>query len=545
MNDLTDQQLLHDYAERRSDAAFDELVRRHIDAVYSAALRLTGEEQSARDATQAVFVVLAQKAASLTGHPVLSGWLHTTARNQACKSIRSEIRRRVCEQEAATMNQLLSADPDATWEHIAPHLDGALGELHETERDALMLRYFEKKSAPEMAGLLGISEEAAQKRVSRAVEHLRELFSKRKVTIGTSGLVILISANAVQAAPIGLATAIATVSVAGTAVTTSAVIAATKTIAMTTLQKVLVTATVAVLAGTGLYETHQAAQLRDQNLALQQSQATLADQLRQLQSERDAAANRLASSAENVATTRNNNTELLRLRGEVTRLRIQADQADDPIVKKALLWKANVEKMKQLFAEHPEQRVPEMKLLSEEYFFDLARGQDLESSNGIRQAFSEIRQRAKNTFAVPLQAALKKFIDENSGQLPGSVSDLKPYFTDPVDDAMLDQYKMLFTGKMSDVKGNFVLRDKQVVDPEFDNAWQIGPYAFGPDASGHENALIKAQAEILQPAVDSFIKSNGGGAPLDLSQLKPFITTPEQQAAYDELVKAGVSPARQ
>ena len=102
----------------------------------------------------------------------------------------------------------LPHEPDADWEHIAPHLDAALGELSEPDRDAVLLRYFERKSAREMAQTLGISDEAAQKRVSRAVERLREFFAKRGITVGASGLVVVISANAVQAAPAGLSTAI-------------------------------------------------------------------------------------------------------------------------------------------------------------------------------------------------------------------------------------------------------------------------------------------------------------------------------------------------
>jgi len=316
VNDLTDQQLLRDYVERRSDTAFGELVRRHIDPVYSATLRLTGEEQSARDATQAVFIVLAQKAASLTGHPVLSGWLHTTARNLACKSIRSEARRRIREQEAATMNEILSANPDSTWEHISPHLDDALGELTEADRDALTLRYFEKKSAPEMATLLGITEEAAQKRVSRAVDRLRDLFAKRKVTVGASGLVVLLSANAVHSAPVGLAVIVSTTALTGTAVTASTLIAATKTIAMTTLQKVLVTATVAVLAGTGIFEAHQAALLRDQNQALQQQQAPLTDTIAKLQAENERLSNSVAQARDQKELSQSQLNELIKLRGQ-------------------------------------------------------------------------------------------------------------------------------------------------------------------------------------------------------------------------------------
>jgi len=181
------------------------------------------------------------------------------------------VRRQTREQEAAAMNGLLSAGSDVSWEHIAPHLDAALGELSEPDRDAVLLRYFEKKSAQEMAERLGISDEAAQKRVSRAVERLREFFAKRGVTVGASGLVIVISANAVHAAPVGLAVTISTVAtLAGTAIATTATATATKAIAMTTLQKTIVTATVAVLAGVGVYEARQVSQLRAQVRTIQQ-----------------------------------------------------------------------------------------------------------------------------------------------------------------------------------------------------------------------------------------------------------------------------------
>ena len=213
--------MLRDYAERRSETAFAEVVRRHVDLVYSAALRMVGDTHLAEDVTQAVFMALAQRAGQLANRPVLCGWLHLTARNLAANAVRSDVRRRMREQEAAAMNELLSAEADTLWEQIAPQLDAALGELNEADRDAVLLRYFEKKSAQEMAVILGSSAEAAQKRVSRAVERLRESFAKRNVTIGASGLIVLITVNAVQSAPAGLAVAISTAALAGAAVSAS------------------------------------------------------------------------------------------------------------------------------------------------------------------------------------------------------------------------------------------------------------------------------------------------------------------------------------
>ena len=322
---MSDQQLLRDYAERRSDAAFGELVRRHLDAVYSAALRMTAEEQSARDTAQAVFVALANGAASLAGHPVLSGWLHCTARNLAAKNVRTEVRRRAREQEAAALNQLLTAESEPAWERIAPHLDAALGDLSAADRDAVTLRYFEKKSAPEMSDILGISEEAAQKRVARAVDRLREYFARNGVAVGVGGLVVVLSAQAVQAAPAGLAATISTAALAGTTIATST------TVVMTLLQKTLITVSLAAAVGAGIFEAKQAAQARAEAQTLQQQQAPLADQLQQLLRERNSATNRVAGLMEELAKGKQGNLELLKLRREVTRLQFQSPAAINPV----------------------------------------------------------------------------------------------------------------------------------------------------------------------------------------------------------------------
>ena len=186
MNDRTDSQLLRAYAEDHSEAAFAELVRRHVDFVHSAARRMVCDAHLAEDVTQAVFVALAKNSVPLMDRPVLSGWLHRTAQNIAAQTVRTDVRRRAREQEAATMNQRTAQASDASWEHIAPYLDVALGELREADRDALLLRYFERKSAREMAQTLGVSEDAAQKRCSRALERLRDFLSRRGVPVGAA-----------------------------------------------------------------------------------------------------------------------------------------------------------------------------------------------------------------------------------------------------------------------------------------------------------------------------------------------------------------------
>ena len=324
MNSLTDQQLLRDYTGRRSEAAFAELVRRHVDLVYSAALRMVCDAHLAEDVTQEVFLALARNAGQLTRHPVLAGWLHRTTQNLAANTVRSDVRRRAREQKAAAMNELLSTEPDAVWEHIAPHLDAALGELSEPDRDALLLRYFEHKSPREMAQTLGTSEDAAQKRVSRAVEHLREFFAKRGVTIGAGGLAVVVSANAVQAAPVGLAVTISTAAVlAGTTVaTTTATI--TKAIAMTTLHKIIVTVTITAAIGTGIFEARQASTLRNRVETIQQQQGSLTEEIQRLQKERDDAVNRASALVHVGQSNREDSSQIAKLRAEMAELQEQA-----------------------------------------------------------------------------------------------------------------------------------------------------------------------------------------------------------------------------
>ena len=318
MNGQADAQLLRAYAENRSEVAFNELVRRHVDFVYSAARRMVCDPHLAEDVTQDVFVALAASAGQLIHRSVLSGWLHRTAQNIAAQTVRTIERRRGREQEAAVMNELLWADSEVSWEDIAPHLDAALGQLSEPDRDALFLRYFERKSARDMAATLGVSDEAAQKRVNRAVERLRELFAKRGITIGSSALIIVISANAVQSAPMSLAISIsAATTLAGTAVATTTT--ATKAIAMTAFQKIISTAALTVAVGAGVYEAEQAAKARAEVQTFAHQQTSLSDQIQQLQRERNDATNQLAALKDKIDNT--NEAELLRLRGEVGTLR--------------------------------------------------------------------------------------------------------------------------------------------------------------------------------------------------------------------------------
>ena len=312
MTDQTDSLLLKAYVERGLEAAFNELVHRHVDLVYSAAIRMVRDPHLADDVTQGAFIALARQASELVERATLAGWLHRTAQNIAAQTVRTIERRRAREQEAFAMSEQIGTLPDVWWEQIEPHLDAALGELSDADRDAVVLRYFHKKSAAEIATILGVSDDAAQKRVNRAVEKLREVFAKNKITIGAGSLGILISANAVQAAPVGLATKIL-----------AATSGLTVTAGITMIQKLFIAGFAAVAIAGGIYSLH----LQKQVAALQEQQTSLNQQIAQMSQERDDATNQLAAAQREIKQRRNNQDELLRLRGETGALRRQLDEA--------------------------------------------------------------------------------------------------------------------------------------------------------------------------------------------------------------------------
>jgi RNA polymerase sigma factor (sigma-70 family) len=215
MNGERDQQLLSEYAEQSSEAAFGELVRRYVDFVYSAAFRMVRNPHLAEEVTQSVFVALSQNARALSGRAVLSGWLHRTARNLAAKTVRGEVRRRAREQEAVVMNELSSSEVDPLWERLAPELDAALDELKDADRNVVLLRFFHQCSVREIAEALGLNEDTAKKRVARALQRLRGVLALRGVTVSVGLLVTALAARSVEAAPAGLAAAVASASSAG------------------------------------------------------------------------------------------------------------------------------------------------------------------------------------------------------------------------------------------------------------------------------------------------------------------------------------------
>ena len=213
MPELDDHQLLGEFTRGRSEAAFAELVRRYAGLVYSTAFRHCGNPHHAEEIAQAVFIILARKAATLSPRVVVSGWLYQAARLTAANFIKGELRRRRREQEAVMQSDPLeSASP--AWETIAPLLDEAMGALNETDRNAVLLRYFENRTSQEIGAALRMNEETARKRVNRALEKLRVFFVKRGVAVSGAALSGVISANSVQSVSTALVKTLSTVAAA-------------------------------------------------------------------------------------------------------------------------------------------------------------------------------------------------------------------------------------------------------------------------------------------------------------------------------------------
>ena len=216
-----DMTLVREFAATHSETAFTELVQRHIGLVHSAAVRQAGDAHLAEEITQAVFIILARKAATLGPKTVLAAWLYRTTRYAAADAVKARRRRQLREHAAymqSTFNQTDAAQPDAAtadvWAQLAPLLDDALNELGETDRTALVLRYFENQTASEIAAALRLDEGAAQKRVTRALEKLRARLVKRGVTLTAMVIAGAVAANSVQAAPVALVQTISAVAVA-------------------------------------------------------------------------------------------------------------------------------------------------------------------------------------------------------------------------------------------------------------------------------------------------------------------------------------------
>jgi len=415
MQSKPDAQLLREYAAEKSEQAFAEIVRRHTDLVYSAAFRQTSSPDAAAEIAQKVFIDLARKAHSLAAglrdDASLAGWLYRATRYVTLNHLRSERRRSRRQRQIMEQLDPSSASPP-DWTNVAPLLDELISDLDEPDRDALLLRFFKNQDYRAVGAALGVSDDAAQKRVSRSLEKLRTALHRRGVTATTAALSEAIAVHAVHAAPAGLSASLISASLAGATAESGAALTLLKIMSLTKIQLGLGAIVVAGLATLVSTQYQNLSALRADNQALRGQIASLTANAEQL-------SNNLARANAPQQLSGDQFRELLRLRGEVGRLRDQMNT----------LGKAKAKEL-----ERPS--TPEI------------------SSEQMEAAgkFVEHRQNIINA-AKQIGVAFRIYANDNNDQYPTNLTECNNELgniTNFYGDIPLDTFEMVNVGKVND-----------------------------------------------------------------------------------------------
>ncbi len=516
----SDHDLLRDYARDGSQPAFAALVERHLNLVYSAARRQVRSPHLAEEVAQSVFADLARHASHLTAHTPLVAWLHVVTRRTAIDFIRRESRRQAREQQVVELTREEQAESamkpsSSNWSAVEPLLDEAVESLNETDRAAILLRYFENKSLRDIGAALGASEDAAQKRVSRAVEQLRAFFLRRGVTVSATGLASDLSAHALQIAPGGLGTAISAAAVGSGAAGSVAAVEATKAIAMTTVQKPLVTAALVLAAGTGLYQVRVLARQSAEMAELRQQIDRTESENRGLRLARDAATTKIKTAEQSIDAH--------------LAAALPASPADAALESQMQQWFGQLDRIKDFLSQRPELNIPELELLNAQDWFAVAATNQFDSEEAFRRATSSLRERAVGLAAGKIMTALNAYVEAHGGTLPNSPLDLAPHFDPPMAETILARYEMRQTGKLSDVprgQAMHVVEPKAPADVEFDSYSYIGTKGYGNSGAAIYTDLREAQQQ--------FAKANNGLPATTAEQLLPYLRWPVPAATLQK-----------
>jgi RNA polymerase sigma factor (sigma-70 family) len=430
MAESNDIALLAEYARLNSEEAFANLVTRHLNLVYSVALRHVQIPAHAEEITQAVFVILARKAGSLGHLQVLEGWLHETTRLTALRFLRGERRRQFREQEAYMESSLQNQPDTDAWKSLAPLLDEGMAQLNSKDRDALILRFFKDRTVREVAEAMGLKENAAQQRILRAVEKLRLFFSRRGVVVPAAAVTAAITAHSVQAAPGTLAHSVTAFAAAkGTAASASTLTlikGALKSMAWTKSQSTIAAGVIALSLAAPFFLQHAAsAKLRAADDSLQRQ----AGKVSSLRSEND----RLSSAASSASLSQEQLADLQKLRTEMAALKPEAESA-------AAIRTENSRLRHDTAVKTPIQ-------------------------------LGELKT-AKIDFNRDMLVSFYKYSEQHNGQFPTNFDDAAPFLDDATKKQIKvssDEFEIVFTGSPSSITNPqdiIVLREKDAFSTE-------------------------------------------------------------------------------
>ncbi len=514
MND--DASLLRQYAVEKSEAAFAEFVRRHLGLVYSSALRrLRGDSHLAADVAQVVFIKVAREAEKLSRHPAPASWLFATTRNAAVDLARSEHRRRIREQEAAFVREIMAAeDPQVEWERITPVLDAAVDALSEPDRTAVLLRIFEGRPFAEVGAALDLREDAARMRVDRALEKLRMELSRRGVVFAGGSLSVLLAGQATAMAPVGLAA-----SVTATAISTGQVLGTTA-VFLSTMSSIKTSLVVgAVVLGAIGFAVHQSRQLADGEKELTELRRGI---------ESPSALNSNAGIGDVAARLE----EVVKSSPSPPVERNPPDPGD---------IQARVEALKEILARLPEQDIPELRLATDSDWYAAVDGK-LETTEDYRRALGKLRAAAERRFAELVQPALREFLRVHPGQFPSDTSQLQPLVGGEINLAMLQRYKVAPASEVPNVQmgGSLIITQVGLVDSTYDTTSVIGPNGFGATSVAPE---FWRELALIRPAMKAY-QAATGEKHTDILQVMPYATTPAQQAVIRKWAENTENPRR-
>jgi RNA polymerase sigma factor (sigma-70 family) len=503
MENESDAELLQRYVATEDQGSFAGIVTRHTNLVFSAAFRQLGSSDIASDISQLVFVALAQNASTLVRRlkpeGSLAGWLCRSAHFLCLNFRRDEYRRLLRERQAMDLLKT-DADPGLEWTRVGPMLDEAMTNLSETDYDAIVMRYYNNQTFKEVGTSLGLNEDTAQKRVVRALEKLRKNLSGRGIQASAGSLSLLVSANALQSAPLGLAGSIsAAAAIAGTVLPTSAMVAGTQSVIMTTLQKTLIGTCLAVTAGALLFESSRSSALEAKLVDASHNETAMLARVTK-------AAEQSAEIQSSLKLARERKEMLNQQSEELKKLRLEAQQGQKSAQRMTMLdnsntvngaeslaesWAKRALDLRQRIAAMPDAKIPEINLVTEQDWLDATKD-PLQTEADILRAMSDIRTAGELKVASMLQKGLKKFSEANDGKFPSDLNQLLSYTDAPLDPGMLEKWEIISASKRPKkvLGGDWLIVQKERVDKEYDAYITIGEGGLDKTRYGSTSRMV-------------------------------------------------------